>query len=969
VASVTHAAIATGSATNWLTAGTWGDCYVGYPQVETTTTALTTSYQLNTAVQPGAMTIRGLGVRLSVRTGTTGTMTVSLYGGATSGTADVAVTTAATYLDDSRLAITAGDWVGGTITCGASTMVITSSTATRFTGASWTGGTPAAGQAWSIAGGTTGGTQVTINTSQLPVAATADLNGGWIFFKFGANVTLAAATNYQVQAKTSSASMVSLFSLATTNWSAYLRTTTSTAPVATDDFIITGEYVDTSTNTAAIVTMNNADTTDWGSTPTAANSLLTPGVAICQSGTLSFGTTATTAYQLKMSNSIVVYSGGTFNMPATAMPSDSSGILVFDCGTNVDYGLVVRNLGTFVAQGNPVTAIQTTLTASNGGYCTTNGTAVTATASQAQSFTGLTGAIVINAVGYTIASVESATTLTLTGTAGVQSTPVRWTHAGTATTITVADTTGWVSDDVVAIASTSQTASDCESATLNVVSAGSSTIDTALAKPHLGISPTIAEVIHLTRNVKIYGVDATHCGYISIGATSTVNCDYLETYNLGSATASKRGWDVTTTTGNCNVAYSSFHDFTVASSYGFNLTGGAWNNVTLSYCNFYNISNYFLQTAGTSGTTWTIDHCICIANRENTQGIVLSDSGGTFTNNTVVGCGAVTGTSEAVRLLDTLTGTLSGNTAHSNSGSGFNSNTGGSICGTISNTTIWRNGGTGFALSASGGYVVLSTITAFGNNSESFYFSGYLKLISATSNGDTLFSTGAGLRAYRSLTAVLINCDFSTVSGIKTAHSGTGDFQCSSNLIYFAITAINSKFGATTIWSGQTTSSTKSFIACQRKGTTKGNHITYKTQGNLSIDSVIFNTATPSLRMTPNTAAIVTDKLESGSFKVNVNDGQTCTPSVYVRESVVGDGYDYSGNRMRLILKQNDAIGVTADVQIGSSASVASEGAFELLTGTTAVATDDGVMEFVVDADFGTANSWVNVDDFSATVT
>jgi hypothetical protein len=119
--------------------------------------------------------------------------------------------------------------------------------------------------------------------------------------------------------------------------------------------------------------------------------------------------------------------------------------------------------------------------------------------------------------------------------------------------------------------------------------------------------------------------------------------------------------------------------------------------------------------------------------------------------------------------------------------------------------------------------------------------------------------------------------------------------------------------------------------------------------------------------MTPNSGSTSTYKLESGSFKVNVADSQTCTPSVYVRESVVGDGYDYSGNRIRLILKQNDALGITADTVI-DTATVASEGAFELLTGTTAAATDDGVMEFVVDCDYGTANSWINVDDFSATV-
>ena len=88
MASVLHAAIPTGAATNFLTAGTWGDCNTTFPQVETTTTALTTSYQLGTAAQPGAITISAMGLKLSVRTGTTGTLTCSLYGGTTSGTTE-----------------------------------------------------------------------------------------------------------------------------------------------------------------------------------------------------------------------------------------------------------------------------------------------------------------------------------------------------------------------------------------------------------------------------------------------------------------------------------------------------------------------------------------------------------------------------------------------------------------------------------------------------------------------------------------------------------------------------------------------------------------------------------------------------------------------------------------------------------------------------------------------------------------
>jgi hypothetical protein len=157
----------------------------------------------------------------------------------------------------------------------------------------------------------------------------------------------------------------------------------------------------------------------------------------------------------------------------------------------------------------------------------------------------------------------------------------------------------------------------------------------------------------------------------------------------------------------------------------------------------------------------------------------------------------------------------------------------------------------------------------------------------------------------------------------------------------------------------------ESFIKSQKHDQTTGTHKTWKKYGVIETDSAVnmYRTAAPSMRMTPNNA---TFKLESGSFKVNVNSGQTCTPSVYIRESLVGDGTDYNGSRARLILKRNDAIGIIADAVIDTATNT-SEGDFEQLTGTTAAATDDGVMEFIIDCD-GTTG-WINIDDFTATVT
>lgn len=69
------------------------------------------------------------------------------------------------------------------------------------------------------------------------------------------------------------------------------------------------------------------------------------------------------------------------------------------------------------------------MTVSPGGVCSTSGTAVTGVSGQ--SFTGLTGTIVINGVNYSILSVTDATHLTLNDSAGTQ-TNVKWLHPFTA---------------------------------------------------------------------------------------------------------------------------------------------------------------------------------------------------------------------------------------------------------------------------------------------------------------------------------------------------------------------------------------------------------------------------------------------------------------------------------------------------------------------------------------------------------
>lgn len=151
-----------------------------------------------------------------------------------------------------------------------------------------------------------------------------------------------------------------------------------------------------------------------------------------------------------------------------------------------------------------------------------------------------------------------------------------------------------------------------------------------------------------------------------------------------------------------------------------------------------------------------------------------------------------------------------------------------------------------------------------------------------------------------------------------------------------------------------------SIIAFQKWNQTTGSHRTYKREGSLMTDSAIFRTASPSLRMTPSYS---TNKLDTlgwrGGFLKKIANGTALTASVWVRKSVVGDpsGANYNGNQPRLMVKRNAAIGITSDTVLAT----ATTSGWELISGTTAVATDDGVAEFYVDCD-GTAG-WINVDD------
>lgn len=537
--------------------------------------------------------------------------------------------------------------------------------------------------------------------------------------------------------------------------------------------------------------------------------------------------------------------------------------------------------------------------------------------------------------------------------------------------VTVDTDTGWLTGDLIALASTSRTVGDCESGLLaSGAGATSITLNEVPFAAHSGTSPTQAEVINLTRNVKIRAVTQTFMTWLFSDNTAVTTIQWTEFYYVGVNTAAKRGIEAQPTTGSFSMTFSSIHDTEVNGLY---LTGATLNNVTFSSNVMWNLSTTTGPgcqiSAATTGTAITIDSNVSIKPGA-TIGWALTDLGGTFTNNTVVS--AVT---TGIAFQDTGSiGTCSGNVAHSNNGAGTTMSAQG-MTGTVTSLTSWRNAGSGITFSSPVADFALVSPVLFGNTTDNIQIASSCSFSMTGTpvlSGDTTFATTNGIRIISAngiINLLMDNADFSTVAGIKTAH--TNDINLAAVCDLRAILR-NCKLGAATevLASGSLTAT--GYISSEKHDQTAGLHKTWTKYGALTggliIDSVIYHNATPSQKCIPNTS---TAKLESAvpekGVKVAVANGATVTPSVYARKSVVGDagGVAYVGNQPRLILRANPAIGIAADVVIATMTVANNSGTWEQLTGATAAATDDGAMEFVVDCD-GTSSAWINVDDWSA---
>lgn len=758
--------------------------------------------------------------------------------------------------------------------------------------------------------GTTATREVTVNASDLPG------NESWVFFEFGSTLTLDGGTDYKVGIKGSSAGNAAVGRDATAgNWARMVSTTDTAAPAAGDTMLVVGELTGAGTSNSFTVTMNNTATTDFGTGGasgggvTQTNPRNFNGLQIGQKGTLTWGTSAATAYYLKLSGNLNVWADGTYNMGTTGTPCprDSSMYLQMDCVSAGDFVVNYMNDSIVALQGLSRTS------GNNTWFCKLN----------------------------TDEAVNS-------------------------TSLGVDTDTGWLDNDAIAIASTTRTYTQCEAGALNG-NAGAATLTVdgfagaggGLAFAHSGTSPTQAEIILLTRNVRISGASATATTAIAT-YSNTLDCDWAEFFWLSGITLATGLAGKTTDIHYCCIRETTGTGL-FQSGTGMNSTVTVSNNAFYNTAKSNGVNGSFTSQSSSSAANLTFTNNIAIlpSGTAGGTGFIFASSG-TFTGNTVAGS---SGAGVAVSI--TISGSSFGSTVVHSCAVGA-----GNIFAALTNPitvdslTVWRNSSNGFTIGSTSSNLAGSNITItnssfFGNATYNIGNNlAFVTLDNVTLNGDTGFSTSNG---YRSLTglgsAIINNCSFGVVSGIYTAHTAS-DINQTANGYSPMIMLSNTTLASAVEVESASSFASNAYVKSSKHDQTEGAFKSWFNTGVIERDSTIYNTASPSERLTPSSASL---KLQSGIRTVAVDDLGTVTINVYVRKSVVGDGAAYNGNQPRLIVRKNLACGITSDTVLDTMTVAA--GSWEQLTGTTAAVDADGALEFFVDCD-GTAG-WINVDDWS----
>lgn len=753
------------------------------------------------------------------------------------------------------------------------------------------------------------GTSVTIDVLSIPET------GGWLFLLWSATVNIPAAT-YVVRFSSSVASQVALFRGASTNQiSRGLVTTTTAVPTTNDQLIIAGHHTGTGgAGNDVTVTLNQT-----GSAAQFGTTALTQSISIASRGTLQLANASGQSYVMRH-RGICQVRGGTLRLGSSGSRLDATSTFVWtaDCVATADSGWHFHS-GTVDIYGADDRAKWTTLEAN-----------VTAGASKQ---------------------------LTVASTTGFK--------VGDTVYLTTTNSTTRTQDDITTVAS-------IDSPTLMTV--------TSLAFARTGTNDANGDrrcrVANLTRNILLLGNSVALGAYIDHTNTAVVNLSYAAFWYMGSTatTTGRRGYDFRPSAGgSCNLEYACFYAGGTTNSVLMNMTPAAGSVLlTINHSTFIRSgsSNVQQNTSGATGilienclstasvgghnyqingANIVIRNCESIGNQSggNTGGFYIQGDNtnplpttGDISNIYVAFChyGVMyqTGTSSRVYSMDNWNvvecpaGLYLGLNTYFTQKERQRINNWTFIGGgqtqtpiTLLGSGVWDLIGCTFTLGAG----VWTRLIACGSNGGNKHD---LRLINCTINNGSLTDVITLNSFVQNGNVRLINC--TGMGSVPLVASGQIPFLFEEMV-----------------------------ISSQKHNGTNDLHRSAIKQGTIETDAVIKDTGrTRSCRLTPFSGGV---KCGSAMFwRVRVTGGTTITPQVRWRKSVVGDGAAYNGNQPRLVIKRNEAVGVTADTVLATGTNAAN-GAWENQSGTSVTFTDEGEVILCVDCD-GTAG-WLNIDSIT----
>jgi hypothetical protein len=520
-----------------------------------------------------------------------------------------------------------------------------------------------------------------------------------------------------------------------------------------------------------------------------------------------------------------------------------------------------------------------------------------------------------------------------------------------ATTLTTAVSTGWLSGDEIGIFPTKRAGGESEIRQLSANATGASVPVTAgLTYAHDGIGVYAGEVVNLSRNVKIRGTSQALTGYYQATNEATTDCSWTEFKWLGhNSTTGRRGITLSHTgSGMADLVNCSMHQYATGNSIGVYQDTASTANITVTDCSM--IQTGYIAVYLSTG-------CSVTPNGYSVTGLWTAGatSYGLYTTTpdmTVSDC-RLSAVSYCLYLVATglvvvpklgpVTNILG------RAGSGFYMQNVG--YGAASNLTMYRASGIGLTLtgcelltidtmilegSQNGGLSIANcvrcTLSNASINSGAGFTSAYGVYIAGPNHKCVLASAGIGTTLTHATGDIVATGDATTTLDFQGCTFGSAT-EFTTNGVYL--------YGLQ--------------YSSQRHQGIAGSNKIVRWEGTLRRDTTIVDVAPSSVRLTPSRT---THKLKGTPIPVSVQSGQSCSISVKIRKSVVGDGTAYNGAQPRIVVLSNPSAGITYDTVVATASGAA--GSWETVSGTTAVVSEDCVLEFVVDCD-GT-QGWINYD-------